>query len=57
MTNMLVTITPPHGKEPSVLQLPAGQVFPNADGTYTIPSFYCATLLRDGWQLAAPHAQ
>ncbi len=54
---MLVTIIPPPGREPSVVQLPAGQVFANADGTYTIPSMYSAALLRDGWQLAPQHAQ
>lgn len=52
-----VTIVPPPGKAPSVLQLPGGQVFANADGSYTIPSFYSAALLRDGWQLAPSHAQ
>ena len=47
-----VTIIPPRGKEPSVMQLPGRQVFPNADGSYTIPASFSAALLRDGWQLA-----
>ncbi len=57
MTDTLVTIVPPPDKRPSVLQLPGGQVFANADGSFTIAASYCAALLRDGWQLATARTQ
>jgi hypothetical protein len=47
----LVTLRPPPGTTPSVLHLPAGQVFPNEDGTFTVASFLISPLLGAGWQI------
>jgi hypothetical protein len=48
-----VTILPPAGSEaPSVLQLPAQNVTPNADGSFTVPSRHLPSLLAGGWQIA-----
>jgi hypothetical protein len=46
-----VTLLPTPGSAPSVLQLPAGQVFPNADGTFTVQSALIGPLLAGGWQI------
>lgn len=52
MTNPTVTLNPPSGTAPSVLQLPdATSVQPNADGTYTVGTKHMAALLAAGWSI------
>lgn len=46
-----VTILPPPGTVPCVLQLPALSVAPNADGSFTVPSRLLPALLSGGWQI------
>jgi hypothetical protein len=51
--DMPVTVLPPDGTEPpSVLQLPAQSVTPNADGSFTVPSRYLPALLGAGWRIS-----
>lgn len=48
-----VTVLPPSGSEPpSVLQLPALSVAPNADGSFTVASRHLPALLAGGWRIA-----
>jgi hypothetical protein len=48
-----VTVLPPAGSSPpSVLQLPAQSVAPNADGSFTVASRHLPSLLAAGWQIA-----
>ena len=44
-----VTLIPPSDSVPSVLQLPAENVFPNADGTFTVRARHLPTLLACFW--------
>jgi len=47
-----VTVLAPSGTEPpSVLQLPAQNVTPNADGSFTVPSRHLPALLGAGWRI------
>ncbi|MEI9964128.1 MAG: hypothetical protein WDM92_04910 [Caulobacteraceae bacterium] len=47
-----VTLLPPAGSAaPSVLQLPALNVAPNSDGSFTVPSRHLPSLLAAGWQI------
>lgn len=46
-----VTMAPPTDAVPSVLQVDAEQVLPNADGTFTVKSKHMLPLLAAGWQI------
>lgn len=47
-----VTVQPPSGSVPSVLQLPdATSVSPNSDGTFTVASKHLNALLAAGWSI------
>ena len=47
-----VTLIPPSDSVPSVLNLPAENVYPNSDGTFTVKARHLPTLLASGWQIA-----
>jgi hypothetical protein len=52
MSNPTVTLNPPSGSTPSVLQLPdATSVAPNSDGTFTVGTKHMAALLAAGWSI------
>ena len=52
MTNPTVTLNPPSGSTPSVLQLPdATSVLPNSDGTFTVAAKHVNALLAGGWSI------
>jgi hypothetical protein len=51
--DMPVMVLPPAESEPpSVLQLPAQNVTPNVDGSFTVASRHLPALLAGGWQIA-----
>jgi hypothetical protein len=48
----LVTVMPPAGSAPNLLQLPdATCTRANDDGTFTVPSTQVVALLSSGWQI------
>jgi hypothetical protein len=51
MTETTTTMIPPSGSAPSVLQLPAEQVFPDSDGNFVVSTKHIGQLMAAGWSI------